>query len=48
MAGSNIKKKKKKKKPMIAKKAFVSVDHGYIERMLKKIGFGPNFINPIC
>ena len=30
-----------------AKKAFDSVDHGYIERMLKKYGFGPNFIKYI-
>ena len=26
------------------KKAFDSVGHGYIERTLKKYGFGPNFI----
>ena len=30
-----------------AKKAFDSVDHGYIERKLKKYGFEPNFIKYI-
>ena len=30
-----------------AKKAFDSVDHGYIERTLRKYGFGPNFIKYI-
>ena len=27
-----------------AKKAFDSVDHGYIEKTLEKYGYGPNFI----
>ena len=27
-----------------AKKAFDSLDHGYIEKTLEKYGFGPNFI----
>ena len=31
-----------------AKKAFDSVDHGYIERTLRKYGFGPKFIYYNC
>ena len=35
--------KKEKKKYYNAKKAFDSVDHGYIEKTLKKYGFGRKF-----